>query len=106
MQIDRARRMTRFGRIIARYDAGEPVDQIADDYECHRSTVLRNARMAGLEKRAKGFPERIRKAVITLYKESVPIAEIAARLGVSQAYISKTATEEKINRRKFAKKKP
>ena len=48
MQIDRARRMTRFGRIIARYDAGEPVDQIADDYECHRSTVLRNARMAGV----------------------------------------------------------
>jgi len=101
MQVDRSRRVTRALQIISCYDSGDPIEQIADKYECHKTTVLRHARIAGLEKRAKGFSEKIRNAVISLYKDGMSIAEISARLNVSQAYISKTATEEKINRRVF-----
>jgi hypothetical protein len=36
-----------------------------------------------------------------MYKDGKPIAEIQALVGVSQAYVSKTATEEGINRRNF-----
>ena len=103
LQLERSRRARRTLEMIHRYSLGEPVEQIADDYECGRFTVQRYARMAGLPKRPKGFPDEIRRATISLYKQGKPIAEIQARLGVSQAYVSKTATEEGINRRKFAR---
>ena len=105
MQIDLARRTTRSMEIILRYGEGEPVRDIEEKYDCSKNTVLRLARSAGLSKRVKSFPTEVRNAVILLYKEKVPIAEIQARLGVSQAYISKTATEERINRRNFRRGK-
>lgn len=104
LQLDRARRLTRALEMVKRYADGESVQSIADIYECHRGTILRNARAAGLPKRVKGFAKGIREATISLYKEKIPIAEIARRLDVSQAYVSKTAVEEGINRRKFKKR--
>lgn len=100
---ERANRLKRYVVIVTAYRRGKPVRDIETVYGCSRQTVLRYARMAGLPKRPKHFDPDIRRAVIVMYQQKKPIAEIQARLGVSQAYVSKTATEEGINRRVFAK---
>lgn len=98
---ERANRLKRFVVIVTAYKRGRLVRDIESEYGCSRQTVLRYARLAGCSKRPKGFDPEIRRATISLYKQGKPIAEIQARLGVSQAYVSKTATEEGINRRHF-----
>jgi hypothetical protein len=100
---ERANRLRRFGEVTSAYRDGVPVADIESKYGCSKNTVLRYARLAEIEKRPKCFDPRIRKAVILLYKSGNPIAQISAQLGVSQAYVSKTATEEGLNRRNFAK---
>ncbi len=101
---ERFNRYKRYVKVVKAYKAGKLISDIEKEFECSRFTVLRYARLAGLPQRDKGFNSKIREAVIALYKQKKPIAEISARLGVSQAYISKTATEEGINRRKFKKR--
>lgn len=102
---ERSNRLIRFSRIVADYKLGKPVADIETKYGCSRWTVLRYARLAGCEKRKRGFDPELRARVVKLYKENKPIEEIQALTGVSAAYISKTATEEKINRRNFKKRK-
>lgn len=98
---ERSNRLARFVKIAAAYKLGKPVRDIESQYGCSRGTVLRYARLAGCPKRDRGFDPKVRIATITLYQQGKPLAEIQALLGVSQAYISKTATEEGINRRNF-----
>lgn len=100
---ERANRLQRFPKVANDYRDGMPVADIEAKYGCSRGTVLRYARLAGLEKRPKGDADR-RRGIVALYQQDKPIAEIAARFGVSQALISKIATEEGINRRKFARR--
>lgn len=100
---ERANRLVRFVEIVRAYKQGMPVRQIEEKYGCSRGTVLRYARSADLPKRPKCFDPKIRSATIALYKEGKTLAEIQARLGVSQSYISRTATEEGINRRDFTR---
>ena len=100
---ERANRLVRYVEIVRAYKRGALVQDIESKYGCSRNTVLRYARAADLPKRPRHFDPKIRAATIALYKEGKPIAEIQAKLGVSQAYISKTATEEGINRRTFSK---
>lgn len=101
---ERANRLVRYVEIVRAYKRGALVQDIVGKYGCSRNTVLRYARAADLPKRPKNFDPKIRSAVVALYKEGKPIAEIQARIGVSQAYISKTATEEGINRRSFKRR--
>jgi hypothetical protein len=101
---ERANRLVRYVEIMRAYKRGALVQDIVGKYGCSKSTVLRYARIADLPKRPRHFDPKIRAATIALYRQGKPIAEIQARLGVSQAYISKTATEEGINRRKFSKR--
>jgi uncharacterized protein YerC len=98
---ERTNRVARFFRVVNAYRLGKPILDIVAQYGCSRTTVLRYARLAGLEKRAKGFDPAVRGAVIALYQQGAPVAQISAQLGVSAAYVSKTATEEGINRRNF-----
>lgn len=100
---ERANRLRRCVQIIELYAKGVPVRDIVERFGCSRNTVLRYARAAGLAKRPKHFPEKIRLAALAMYKDGRSIAEIQARLGVSQSYISNLATKEGINRRKFKK---
>lgn len=101
---ERSNRLVRFITITNAYRRGQPIRDIEAKYGCSRQTVLRYARLAELPKRERGFDPNIRSAVIALYLDGKPIAQIQAQLGVSQAYISKTATEEGINRRVFKKR--
>lgn len=102
---ERSNRLKRFVKIVRAYKQGMLIQDIEKEYGCSKSTILRYARMVGLEKRPKGFTEETRKATILLYKNGTPIAQIQAQLGVSQAYISKLAVAEGINRRRLKKRK-
>jgi len=95
---ERSNRYKRYIKIVQAYERGKPVAEIESEFGCCRQTVLRYARLAELPKRPKSFDPNKRKATITMYKAGVPISQIQARLGVSQAYVSKVATEEGINR--------
>ena len=100
---ERINRPVRYVAVTNAYKRGVPVRDIEAKFGCTKSTVLRYARMAELNKRDRGFDPGIRQATISMYLDGRPIAEISARLGVSQAYVSKTATEEGINRRRNPK---
>lgn len=102
---ERANRLKRFIEIAIAYKAGHAVETIRDSHGCTRSTILRYARIANLPKRPKHFAVDVRTRVIRLYKARKPVAEIAARCGVSPAYVSKTATEEGINRKPQRRRK-
>jgi len=99
MQRERSIRTTRSIDILRRYTLGkQSVQEIADFYECTKSTVLRLARQAGLPKRPKCFPTKVKKATLTMLKAGKPLAEIQALLGVSQAYASKLGKENGLQR--------
>ena len=100
---ERANRLQRFPKLVEDYINGVPVADIEAKYGCSRNTVLRYARMAGLDKRPRRDADR-RRGIVALYQSGVPVAQIAARMGVSPALVSKIATEEGINRRQFAKR--
>lgn len=100
---ERANRLQRFPKVVDDYRDGMPVADIEAKYGCSRGTVLRYARLAGLDKRSKGDADR-RRGIIALYEQGRPIAQIATQMGVSQALVSKIATEEGINRRSFARR--
>lgn len=95
---ERTNRLRRCLEIIRLYAAGVPIRDIINRWGCSSNTVLRYARAAGLPKREKGYPEKIRLAALALYKEGKSLDEIQAALGISQGYISRLATENNINR--------
>lgn len=101
---ERANRIKRFLTIVREYHYGVPLTKIMKDHGCSKGTIIRYAKMAGLPARGqnlKKMSREKRKALIALYKQGKPVAEIAAALGISSALVSRTATEEQINRHKF-----
>ena len=98
LQTERGRRAQRSLTIIQLYEKGELVNEIADYFECSKNTILRHARFAGLPKRPKCFPTEIRNAVIRDLQRKRTYKAISVAHGVSQAYISKVATEEGLQR--------
>lgn len=100
---ERANRLQRFPRVVADYKSNMPVADIAAKYGCSRGTVMRYARMAGLDKRPRTDDPKRRPGIIAMYQQGKPVAEIAAWFGVSESLVSKIASEEGINRRKFSK---
>lgn len=95
---ERNNRINRYVLITREYAKGTKVADIIDQQGCSRQTVLRYARLAGLEKRPKHFPDEVRKGVIADYKAGLSVAEIAMLNNVSPAYVSKVAREEGISR--------
>lgn len=105
MGIDRARRQVRMFEALMLYTEGKmTVFEIAEKYECSRTTVLRWARLAGLIKRKEKSAERI-SDILEAYKDPErPIKEIAEQFNVSQSFVSQQASKAGIARRKFKKK--
>lgn len=95
---ERANRLKRFLQIIYDYKNGVGVYEITCSYGCSKNTVLRYARIAGLPQRERSFGKGTRDEVIRLYRARIPVKQIAKDLKVSPAYISRTASEEGINR--------
>lgn len=94
----RAAKTKRTIDIIRRYTIGEPVAEIASRYGLHRTAISKIARDAGIPKRSRHFPDRIRNGVLRDYKAKIPIAKIADKWNVSQSYVSTLATKHGINR--------
>ena len=95
---EHANRFSRYVIITRAYAAGQPIEDIQKRFGASRRTVLRYARLAELPKRPKHFPAEIRAAVISDYKDKMPVADIARLHDVSPAYVSKLAREEGISR--------
>lgn len=100
---ERTNRGARFFRVLAAYKNGQPVDSIARQYECSRSTIHRYTRIAGLAKRPKQ-KKASKEDVIAAYKTGRPIIDIGRELGISVSRVSAIATKAGINR-KIGKRK-
>ena len=99
-QVDRARQHMRTLEILMRYTNNVPIDAIVEEFKMSRTQVLRYARLAGLPKRPKGFDPEIKAKTIEYYKQGMSLKSIRNRLGVSEAYISKTAAAEGLQLRR------
>jgi len=97
---ERANRLNRYHLVTRAYEDGKPVVDIIAKYGCSKGTVLRYARLAGLDKRPKPkFSDATRGAVIRAYTQTTKkVEDIAAENGVSPAYVSKLARELNISR--------
>lgn len=95
---ERTNRGARFFKILTAYKNGQPVDSIAQQYECSRSTIHRYTRIAELAKRPK--TKKVSKEdVIAIYKTGKPVANIASDLGISVSRVSQIAIDAGINRK-------
>lgn len=103
MQLDHARRHQRTPRIAQRYADGVPVDDICNEFECARNTVLRIARMFGIPKRPKATDPERKARIIEAYKRGDAIKNIAARERVHASWVSHCARDAGILRRTFDK---
>lgn len=98
---ERLNRFARYFKIVKAYKAGKPIKDIEQEYGCSRTTVLRYARLAGLEKRPKRkFKEDTRQGVINRLRQGESYLSIEKALSVSQAYISGVAKQEGLQRYK------
>lgn len=97
---ERANRLVRFEHVVADYKAGVPVNDIQKKYGCSRNTVLRYARIAGLEKRPKTDDPERRAKIIALAKQGLSQQEIAKRCDCSVALVSVVEGEVGIPRYK------
>lgn len=97
---ERDNRHARFVKIVEAYEARQPVALIEREFQCSKSTVLRYARLAQLDKRPKCFPADLKRAVLADVEAKVPFADIVRLHGVSQAYVSKVAKAAGLNRYK------
>lgn len=69
--------------LIAGYAKGVPVRELATRFNVHRGTVREIAREAGLAARRPELPDAIRQDAAQLYAGGLTIAQVAARLGIS-----------------------
>lgn len=69
--------------LLAAYAAGAPVWELATRFKVHRGTVREIARQAGLAARQPELHDAIRQNAARLYTDGLTLAQVAARLGVS-----------------------
>ena len=69
--------------LLAGYADGVPVRELATRFNVHRGTVREIARQAGLAARRPELPDAIRQDAAQLYAGGMTLAQVAARLGVS-----------------------
>lgn len=69
--------------LIAGYADGVPVRELATRFNVHRGTVREIARQAGVATRRPELPDAIRQDAAQLYAGGLTLAQVAARLEVS-----------------------
>lgn len=69
--------------LLDSYVAEVPVQELADRFGVHRSTVSELVRRAGVPTRNPGLPHSIRREAARLYGEGLTLPQVAARLGIS-----------------------
>ena len=69
--------------LLDSYAAEVPVQELADRFGVHRSTVSELVRRADVPARSPGLPERIRREAARLYEDGLTLPQVAARLGIS-----------------------
>ena len=69
--------------LLAGYAAGVPVRELATRFKVHRGTVREIARQAGMAARQPELPDPIRQDAAQLYTDGLTLAQVAARLCIS-----------------------
>ena len=69
--------------LLAGYADGVPVRELSTRFNVHRGTVREIARQAGLAARRPQLPDSIRQDAARLYAGGLTLAQVAARLGIS-----------------------
>lgn len=86
-------------RLIADYQAGQTIYQLAKSYGVNRHTVTRHLRRAGIRLRMDGLsPEQIEQAV-DLYAQGWSLAKIAAKFGVTADTVRARLLEQGVRMR-------
>lgn len=69
--------------LVAEYEQGVPVRELADRCNVHRTTVTEHARRHGLVLHRRSLDEDERVKAAGLYEDGLTMSEIAERFGVS-----------------------
>ncbi|HEY8202260.1 MAG TPA: hypothetical protein VII47_13025, partial [Actinomycetota bacterium] len=73
--------------LVAMYQVGATIGELADRFNVHRTTVTANLVRAGVDRRRKGLgPEQVEEAT-RLYAESWSLARLGERFGVSDGTV-------------------
>ncbi|WP_422678575.1 helix-turn-helix domain-containing protein [Bifidobacterium mongoliense] len=70
-------------KVVADYERGDAVKDIAARYGIHRATVTEILRRAEVPARRYGLAEQIREEAAHLYTQGMGIRDVAKRLGIS-----------------------
>jgi transposase len=70
-------------KVVADYERGDAVKDIAARYGVHRATVTEVLRRAEAPVRRYGLPEPVREEAARLYTQGLGIRAVADRLGIS-----------------------
>lgn len=70
--------------MVAAYAAGVPVNDLAQQVNVHRSTVLSQLSKDGGDRRVRRCDESILSEATVLYQEGRTVAEVASQLGVNR----------------------
>jgi hypothetical protein len=71
--------------LVARYEAGATIRELAAWSGAHRQTVVRHLVRAGIESRNQGLTCEQAKVAAGLYLDGLTLVEIASRLGFRRA---------------------
>lgn len=85
-------------KVVARYDAGEPVVQIAESYAVSTPVLYRVLRERGRALRLPRLTPAQRSAVVALYQTGLSDTAVATQLRFSRASVRKVVAESGVKR--------
>lgn len=80
-------------RLVADYQAGMSVCELADRYRIHRATVAAHLRRRNMRRRRVGLDVNEQAEAVRLYREGVSIRAISGRLAVGRKAVRASLVE-------------
>lgn len=87
-------------RLVAEYQAGADMKQLAQTWAMHRTTVAAQLRKAGVELRRQGVPDERLQEAVRLYAEGWSLQRLAERYGCDAETVRTTLKLQDVRMRK------
>jgi predicted DNA-binding protein (UPF0251 family) len=84
-------------RLVADYQAGVGVLELADRYGIHRATVAAHLRRRSTPRRGAGLDVNERAEAVRLYRQGMSLRALARRMGVDRKAIRSTLVEARMS---------
>lgn len=91
--------------LMARYEAGATIRQLAAWSGAHRQTIVRHLVRAGVELRRGGLTDQQSELVRQLYSDGLTLVEIGARLGVAASTVARCLRRQGVVLRPAARRR-